>query len=266
MEKVFRKAFLMSGFHGVVRPQFKNSLRRFIQVLDRNDVKCTFPIVAEVAKRNRDVVKLILDSSHEIATHGLIHVCFKDLPYERQYSMLKGSVEILEELTEAEIEGVRVPYAPSHDENTFKAILNLGLKYDSTLFNPTPTEPKIIIETNGVRLVEFPCLVTETSLVDDLKLSPSELFRVWIEKIGRARGGQFAVVDAHPVRMGTQRYIRVMEELIRYGRENNFEFLNLMEAYEKFKSGKCREKIMVLTGDIDCVSVWDYMRRIWGKA
>ncbi len=259
-----KKAFLMGGFHGIIRPQFKNSLERFIKTLDRNDVKCTFPMVAEVAKRNKDVIKLILDSDHELATHGLIHIRFKSLPYDVQYAMLKKSVEILTELSGEEINGVRSPYN-SYDKNTFKAIINIGLKYDSTMSNSKPIQPIIIAEDQGNKLIEFPTTLTEVHLIDSMNVSPQELARLWIKKIEQAGDRQFVVIDAHPVRMGTQTYISTLNEIIRYSRENGFRILNLREAYEMFKAGR-NSIAIVLTGDIDCVSFWDYLRRIWKKA
>jgi len=257
-----KQLHLMSRYHGFFRKNFPSSLHRFLCAVEKYDAHCTFPIVAHVAVRNRKVVSKIVDGGHEIASHGLIHVRFDYLSYTEQFRMFKESVEILKALTLTDkIVGVRTPYQV-HNDDTFVACADLGFQYDSSTHISKPTKPRLL----HPKMVEIPVVLSDPTLIDEKGTPPNELSKIWIKVLEECGHNEVVTLNAHPVRMGTERYVTVLEELLRYARNNGFWIACLSEVATKFRSRGINMPTLALSGDIDCVSIWDYTRRLLRKA
>lgn len=227
------------------------------------DATFTFPVVAAVAARHPDLVRAIVDGGHEVASHGLIHRKMAGLPLEAQLEAAARSKAILEEVAGSEVEGFRAPYN-SADDNTLKAIAAAGYSYDSSKFSRDAVPSTI--EEGGRRLAVLPIHVAETQLIDELKLSANELEETLAEALNACGPGKVVVFDLHPVRIGSQEYVGALKGLLRRAREAGVNILSLKEAAERVLGGRLADGAVAFSGDIDCVSVWDYVRRLWGGA
>jgi peptidoglycan/xylan/chitin deacetylase (PgdA/CDA1 family) len=260
-----KQLLLMSKYHGILTDRFTVSLKRFISTVEKYDAKCTFPIVAYVGLRHEEIVKYIVKNEHKIASHGFIHVNFERLGYSEQLEMLKLSLKILNEIAECRIIGLRTPYQ-LYNEETFRAITDAGFLYDSSIHFSEPKKPFIIKVNDKKSFIEIPWTLSEPSLIDKHNVSPQTLLKIWLKILEKCGEGEVLTLDAHPVRMGTERYIETLDGLLHHAKKHDFDILSLDEAYTKFISGKLSKPALALSGDIDCVILKDYLYRLLKKA
>lgn len=97
-----------------------------LDILEKHTIKATFFSTATFAINAPEIMKRIVNSGHEIASHTYYHSNFK-------VEHLKQSKDKLEELTGQEILGFRMPRMYPVDE---KEIYNAGYTYNSSI-NPT---------------------------------------------------------------------------------------------------------------------------------
>ena len=259
-----KRAYKMSEYHGILSDKFIASLKRFTAIIERYDAYCTFPIVASVAARHKETTQIIIDGGHEVASHGFIHVRFDNFSYNEQLRMLRLSLKVLEELIGCKIIGLRTPYQ-LYNENTFNAIVDAGFYYDSSIYSSKPKAPYPMM-ARGRKFIEIPWTLSEVTLIDVQKVSPSELLKIWLEVLKGCKMSDVVTLDAHPVRIGTTRYIEVLDNLLYYARNNGFKITSLGEVYEMFMRKKISMPMLALSGDIDCFRLVDYLLRLWGKA
>jgi peptidoglycan/xylan/chitin deacetylase (PgdA/CDA1 family) len=94
-------------------------------LLEKYNIKATYFVTSVYALANRSIIKQIC-SIHEIASHSYCHSKFNPEDYER-------SKQILEEISQVQVTGFRMPRLASVDFNELK---RCGYNYDSSL-NPT---------------------------------------------------------------------------------------------------------------------------------
>jgi peptidoglycan/xylan/chitin deacetylase (PgdA/CDA1 family) len=97
-----------------------------LDILDKHDIKATFFSTVTFALNASDVIKRIVASGHEIASHSYYHSDFKE-------EHLLSSKLKLEEITGKKVLGYRMPRMQPVDE---AAIREAGYKYNSSI-NPT---------------------------------------------------------------------------------------------------------------------------------
>jgi polysaccharide deacetylase family protein (PEP-CTERM system associated) len=138
-----------------------------LSLLDDANVKGTFFVLGWIAKRYPQVVKKIVDSGHEIASHGMSH----KLIYNQQQSVFKqetiDSKALLEDLSQQPVNGYRAATYSITNKSLWALdiLAEAGFKYDSSIFpmrhdrygisdaNPLPN---VLTTPNGSTLVEFP--------------------------------------------------------------------------------------------------------------
>jgi len=111
------------------------SIPLILEFLEDYDVKATFFIVGELAEKFPEVLKMIIDSGHEVAFHGWSHVPLRELNQEA----FRREVVRFKELVPDCI-GFRAP-SFSLNNNTrwaLKVLKEQGFRYDSSIF-PTWT-------------------------------------------------------------------------------------------------------------------------------
>ncbi|MCF7792093.1 MAG: polysaccharide deacetylase family protein [Victivallales bacterium] len=104
--------------------QFETSLEglhMILKLLDSFNIRVTMFTTATVALRNRDLIKRISET-HEIASHGYDH---RELT---EYG-IKKSKEVLEEITDKPVIGIRSPRLQKLDSSILK---KYGYKYNSS--------------------------------------------------------------------------------------------------------------------------------------
>ncbi len=136
-------------------------------LFEEKNAKATFFTLGWVANEHPEMIRKIVDSGHEIASHGLMHRMVTKLTPEEFEKDLSESIKILEDISGQKVLGFRAPTF-SIVERTFWAweiMLKLGLAYDSSVYPiwhdryGVPKAPRSVytaFEKNGVNLTEFP--------------------------------------------------------------------------------------------------------------
>lgn len=124
-------------------PTFPTLVERYtdqiLQSLASADVQSTFFVLGWIAERYPALVRRIADAGHEIGTHSYWHrKCFELTPDELRAD-LRRSIEVIEQASGQRVLGFRAPtfsIIPG-SEWIFDVLLDLGLKYDASLFPGT---------------------------------------------------------------------------------------------------------------------------------
>jgi peptidoglycan/xylan/chitin deacetylase (PgdA/CDA1 family) len=246
--------FRMYNYH---RTPFEIILKNIFSILEKYEAKFTFSIVASIVKQK--LIESIMKNGHEIASHSLYHVKHEGLPIETQLHYISKSLDLLSNYG-ADIKGFRAPYN-SYDENTYRCLNKLNFTYDAgvrrgenyrKMFQPF----HIMIDDVESKFVSFPVFNISDESLDEL---PQKiLLKSFIEHINNLPDNGLSVLQLHPIRIGQKKYLSFFEELVSHITTIGCEMPTLTEAVNK----KCKLPAVCLTGDIDCLSFKDYLKRI----
>jgi len=167
-------------FYNINISKFVKYLNEVLKLLSNYDIKATFFIVADMARRFPCIIERILKDDHEIASHGLYHYIkydpkLKKMRYDINEfeDMTAESKYILEKLSGKKILGYRAPGAYICGE-MIDSLEKIGFKYDSsvsvnsfytktdgTAFGVTtspyyPTKGKLSKGNRKRNIIEFP--------------------------------------------------------------------------------------------------------------
>ena len=144
--------------------------RWIVQTLADANVRATFFVLGWIADRHPDLVRLIAEQGHELATHSYWHRKVYELSPDEFRDDMKRSIDALEAIGGKKILGFRAPsfsITPG-TEWAFDVLDELGLRYDTSLFPaprgqggyPCPQSPHLLDHTaSGRRLHELPISV-----------------------------------------------------------------------------------------------------------
>lgn len=151
----------------------EKNVTRILQLLSKNRVLGTFFVLGYVAQRLPEVVKMIADEGHEMASHGFDHVqVYKMTPDEFERDLIQ-SRRVIQEVVGDRVFGYRAPEwsIRKGSRNSLWALPILaanGFRYDSSIaplriigIPNAPREPYIIPTDHG-NIEEFPPLVKNT--------------------------------------------------------------------------------------------------------
>lgn len=139
--------FHMVGIDAVDNPQlwptFPSLVERYtdqiLQSLADADVRATFFTLGWIAERYPALVRRIADAGHELGTHSYWHRKCYDLKPDELREDLRQSIDVIEQTGGQKVLGFRAPtfsIIPG-SEWVFDLLLDLGLKYDASLFPGT---------------------------------------------------------------------------------------------------------------------------------
>jgi peptidoglycan/xylan/chitin deacetylase (PgdA/CDA1 family) len=245
---------LMYRYH---KTPFTTLLRNILEVLSMYEAKFTFAVVASIA--TEELVDLVSDGGHEIASHSLYHVKHRGLPLKTQLRYIKRSRELLQAKGVA-VQGFRAPYN-SYDLNTFRCLDKLGFSYDAGVRRGKPFQGlsrpfRLIIDGVRSKFLSYPVSHLSDELLD--KLPEKTVLKLFTRQIDGVPDNGLSVLQLHPVRVGQPLFLRFLEGLIDYSASNGCSMPTLTEVAE----GKAELPAICLSGDIDCLSFLDYLRRI----
>ncbi len=106
-----------------------------LEIYQEYEIKSTFFFTGYIAKLYPDLVKMIINDGHEVASHGKSHLPengFDVLPYEKQKHHLEYSKKLLEDISGQEVISFRAP-ALRVNQDTPKALIETGFKIDSSV-------------------------------------------------------------------------------------------------------------------------------------
>jgi len=105
--------------------------KEYFRVLDKYDVKGTFPTTLEAVETYPERIKYILKKGHEIAGHGDVHKKFYGT-IEEQTERLRKMIDGIYDNLGVEVKGFRAPWCKCN-KNTYIALSKVGLNYDSSI-------------------------------------------------------------------------------------------------------------------------------------
>lgn len=104
-----------------------DSLKTMLDILDEKSVKATFFVGGTWVKENTQLLKLIHEKGHEIASHGFKHKEHGKLDYTSNLSEIQTCHEIVKDVLGIDME-LFAPPGGSYNQNTIKACEFLNYK------------------------------------------------------------------------------------------------------------------------------------------
>jgi polysaccharide deacetylase family protein (PEP-CTERM system associated) len=138
-----------------------------LELFDTKNIKATFFVLGWVAERYPQIVKKIVASGHELASHGYSHqLVYSQTPEVFREETYK-SKQILEEQGQQAVVGYRAASYSITAESLWALdiLAELGFTWDSSIFPikhdrygmpGSPERPYKIITSSGVEITEFP--------------------------------------------------------------------------------------------------------------
>ncbi len=239
------------------RTPFPTILKNILDILDRYEARFTFAVVASIA--TEDLLLEIREREHEIASHSLYHVKHKGLPFKTQLSYAKRSLEILHEKG-VNVRGFRAPYN-SYDLNTFRCLDQLGFSYDAGVrreeyFQRLSKPFHLTIDGAESKFLSFPVCHLSDELLD--RFPEKTVLKAFIAQMDQVPDDGLSVLQLHPIRIGQRFYLGFLESLVEYVASHGYSMPTLTDVIE----GRSKMPAVCLSGDIDCLSFLDYLRRI----
>jgi len=264
-----RQAFRMAFFH---KTPFRSLLDNILRLVEEFHAGFTFPIVASAALRNPEMVRLILDFHQEVASHGFNHVNYRYLPPNAERMDIGNSLSAFRNLR-TPVRGFRAPYNVCTDQ-TPRLLEELGFLWEGSLGLRSPhcDERNFFrVHVDG-HMSSFTCIPmfkwSDDRMMDIYGLSNRQMAKILKRALQQTEEKSGVIMfDLHPVRMGQPNHIDVLREVIAYGMQRNGWFPRVTEAVEYWlthhgwKDGA--SYCCLLTGDIDSLTLLDYLSRLF---
>jgi len=174
-----------------------------LDLLERYHTKGTFFVLGYVAEKHPELVRRIVTSGHELASHGYNHQLVYDLTPDEFLRDISDSKKLLEDISGVKVLGYRAPNfsITNRSEWAYDKILEAGYVYDASLYpvkHPRysnadkPTVPHVIYRGTQ-KLFVFP------SATVALKLFSKEV------RLGVAGGAYWRILPASYSNWGLSR-------------------------------------------------------------
>jgi polysaccharide deacetylase family protein (PEP-CTERM system associated) len=192
----------------------EKNVARILAILSKKRVLGTFFVLGYVAQRIPQVIKMIAEEGHEVASHGFGHVqVYKMTPGEFERDLTR-SKRVIQGIIAGEVFGYRAPEWSIRmgGRNSLWALPILashGFRYDSSIAPlriigiPNAPRKPYSIRTDHGRIEEFPPLVKNTPVGNlpvgggwGLRVFPYGMIRRAIGELNRQ--GMPAVIFLHP--------------------------------------------------------------------
>ena len=118
----------------VVDENFCNALDDLLQLLNQRQIQATFFVLGILAKTNPEILTKIAEQGHEIGSHGMYHINYRNVADEIWKNDIIESKIILESVLSKKVIGFRAPFfaAPENYKDYLKFLSSLGFLYDSS--------------------------------------------------------------------------------------------------------------------------------------
>ena len=138
LEDWYHPEFVKMHINKNPKPQIFDSTNQILKLLDKYNIKATFFILGDVAKKNHDLIKKIYKKGHEIASHGMSHTPLWELNYVKFNKELKDFNKLIQNILGKNIKifGFRAPTFSIDNRTKFaiKCLIKNQYKYDSSIF------------------------------------------------------------------------------------------------------------------------------------
>jgi len=138
IEDWYHPELIRKCIKGAYKPQILNSTYQILELLDKYNVKATFFILGDVAKKNPGLIKAIHRNGHEIASHGMNHLPLWKLNYIKFNNELKEFKNLIKKILgdNIRVAGFRAPTFSLDNSTKFalKCLIKNNFIYDSSIF------------------------------------------------------------------------------------------------------------------------------------
>ncbi len=129
-----------------------DGLSRILRILDKHQIKATFPVTGLTAEWYPDIIRSIAERGHEVAVHSHRHLPMFQLSERDQRREMELATEAVAKAIGAQPVGWRSPFY-TVTEHTLDHMRDLGFVWNSDFHD---SEFPYILEKAGRRLVEIP--------------------------------------------------------------------------------------------------------------
>ena len=221
--KPARPTLLSRGEYGA-----RVGVPRILALLDKYDIRATFFVPADTARRHTEVVKEIHDSGHEIGHHGDEHENPLRLEPDEEKRILEIGFETLEKVTGERPRGYRSP-GWELSPNSIRLFREYDLLYDSSmmaddfqlyLLRDEGEETGVVEIPVSWELDDAPHFMFNFSPAYIVGLSaPSKVYEIWAAEFDGAYANEGVfTLTMHPQIIGRYHRIQMLEKLIKYMR------------------------------------------------
>lgn len=154
----------------------KQSTIKVLELFRKNSVKGTFFVLGYCARRYPELVKMIAEDGHEIASHGYGHRIAYNQSQAQFLRDITLAKQILEDIVGKPVIGYRAPNFSITNRNqwAYESLIAAGYRYDSSqypVWHPRYANldkslvPQILTFPNG-KLYSFPLAVAEARILN----------------------------------------------------------------------------------------------------
>ena len=144
--------------------RISDNINKILHLFSASNVTATFFVLGWVAERYPNIVEKIIDSGHELASHGYGHRRVTDLSQEEFIDDISSAKKILEDISGQKIKGYRAPSYSINQTNiwAYKALKDTGHEYSSSIYPIKhdhygfPTAPRFTFRDSNSGIVEIP--------------------------------------------------------------------------------------------------------------
>lgn len=114
----------------------ENNTNRVLEIFAEKNIKATFFVLGWVAERYPKLIRKVVDSGHELASHGYDHVRVTNFDKSSFYSDITTTKKILEDISGVEVIGYRAPSYSIGATNLWALELleEAGYRYSSSIY------------------------------------------------------------------------------------------------------------------------------------
>jgi len=219
---------------GAMQYGARRGIWNILELLDKYQIKATFFVCGTTAEKYPDAVQAAQKSGHEIAGMSYSFESVRTSSTDRERSIIRRSVQVLEGITGARIQGWRCPdYRIS--PQTHDILAEEGFAWDSSMLND---DLPYLFDCGARRLVEIPF---STSTADKTYIGypypqrggPDGLANVWNNEFevlyGESeRSPRFLILSLQTWATGRPAPLRILRQ-----------FLDRLVGHEEFWFARC---------------------------
>ena len=206
--------FQVSAFSGLIDPndwpdlpsRIEANMDRLLALLEEHGARCTFFTLGWIAERHKSVVRKIIDSGHELASHGYGHVRASAQNSDQFRSDIRRTKNILEDVGGVAVNGYRAASFSFDTTNPWAhtVLAEEGYHYSSSIYPirhdhyGVPDAPRFTyapVGKNGA--IEFP-LTTVKLLGRNFPCAGGGYFRLLPYKFSHWAVKKVNEEDQHP--------------------------------------------------------------------
>jgi polysaccharide deacetylase family protein (PEP-CTERM system associated) len=162
------------------------AIEKILTIFSEANVKATFFTLSWIAERHPILIRKIVDSGHELASHGISHVRATQQDYDAFKQDITISKDVLEDISGQAVKGYRAASFSIDESNMWAidALEEVGYKYSSSIYPVkrdcygVPDAPRFVYKYANNELLEIP-ITTLPMFGKNMPLGGGGFFRLY---------------------------------------------------------------------------------------